>query len=427
MESAAGAQALSCAPHAVKTVGVFQYRMGIGGAERVVAHQVRTWLDLGYSVVFFAEEPRAAGAQSLPEAITWVELGDAGSMKPAGYAERARIIAEAVRNHHVDVLVHNQWWNPLLAWDALLFKALGVPVCLVCHSVYTLMFHEANALEFDCPRILRHLDGLVTLSRFDQSFWQHFNPRVMLANNPTTTRPGSAPRSKLDSKNVIWVGRLSDFDKQPNEAIEIFARVAQAEPDATLTLVGPAASARELAKLEKLARQLRVEGRITFAGPSNDPSPLYEQASVYLLTSSLEGWCLTLAESKAHGLPCVMYDLSYLTLAEGNRGIVSVAQGDRDAAAAAIVALLRDRALRERLGQEAFDHIVEVSSFDFAAFWHDAFVQLAEGSPTRAGFELDDAHWNLLADSFKASLAKALDQHVPSYVKRKALKKIQTV
>ncbi|MBQ9002560.1 MAG: glycosyltransferase [Eggerthellaceae bacterium] len=418
-DSAAGSKALACPIKEVSTIGVYQYRMGIGGAERVVAEQVRTWKALGKSVVFFADEPREACQQELPDDIAWVELPAFDRVKAHTYKKRANAIAQAVREHGVDALVHNQWWNPLIGWDAMLFKALGVPVCLVCHSVYMLMFHEANPREFDHSRIMRYLDGLVTLSEFDKRFWERFNPRIFQANNPVTIAAREEQRSTLSSNNIVWVGRISDFDKQPAEAIEIFARVALRKPEATLTIVGAASGQREIQRLRALAQKLKVDDRVSIVEPGCDVERYYREASVYLITSRLEGWSLTLAESKAFGLPCVMYELDYLTLTAGRRGILAAPQGDRDGAAKAICRLLDDDALRHRLGQEAFDHLKEIEAFDFGAFWQNVFDALAQGSPKRNGFELDDEQWNLLLEGFKESVDKALFSPVKPYAKRK--------
>ena len=177
-----------------------------------------------------------------------------------------------------------------------------------------------------------------------------------------------------------------------------------------------------LRHLQMLAQMYGIEDNVEFVGAQDDPAPFYERASVHLLTSRMEGWCLVLAESKAHGLPCVMYELPYLTLTQGGRGIVAVEQGDREGAARAVWALLADEERRRQLGQDAFDHICEIATSDRAGFWADLFQELASGSPDRAGFETTDEEWNLLVGGFKTSVEKALDLPVTAYAKRKGLK-----
>ena len=76
------------------------------------------------------------------------------------------------------------------------------------------------------------------------------------------------------------------------------------------------------------------------------------------------------------GIPCVMYELPYLTLCKGNRGILSVPQRDTKAAADALIRLLKDDALCERYGKEARAHIEEVAQFDFKGKWREIFESL---------------------------------------------------
>ena len=422
LEAVAGARALNCKPHEVKTVAALHYRMQVGGAERVAANLVKLWHDHGLRVVFFADEPREECAYDLPDDVIWIELPPAAATTRDTFQMRARALAEALRSYQVDALVHHQWWSPLMAWELLIAKTLGVPVCMLQHSSYVALFVEPDKRMFDYARIARHADMLVTLSEFDKAFWERFNPRVRCTINPITTWPDESRRSKLQGKNIVWVGRLALFDKQPQEALEIMARIVQVEPACTLTIVGGAPTNQELAELKALARRLGIEGNVEFVGNQTETAPFYERASVHLLTSRFEGWCLTLAESKAHGLPCVMYELPNLTLTQGNRGLAAVAQGDRDAAARAVLALLADDDLRRQLGQQAFDHIVEIAATDREAFWADAFAELETGSPDRVGFELADAQWNLLVDSFKTSIDKALDCPTIPFAKRKGKK-----
>ena len=422
LQDVARADALKCPPREVRTVAAYLYGMSIGGAERVAADLVWLWHGQGLRVVFFSDVARGACAYDLPDDVVWVQLPEAVTMRQGEYGPRAQLIADALRRYHVDALVHHQWWSPLLAWDSMLVKTLGVPVCVISHNIFAAQFYEINPQEFDHSRILRHVDALVVLSEADKRFWDKFNPRVRCTVNPMTTMPDEGRRSKLMGKNVVWVGRLSSFDKQPQEAIAIMARVIAQDRDATLTLVGPAPSKHDLQQLKSLAKKLGIEKNVEFAGAHDDPSPFYERAAVHLLTSRVDGWCLVLAESKAHGLPCVMYEMPYLTLTQGDRGILAVPQGDRESAARAVANLLSDADMRGQLGQEAFEHIQEIAAIDRGKFWAELLQELGQGSLDRSECASNDAEWDLLIASFKTSLGKALDLPVRSFVKRKGLK-----
>ena len=422
VEAVSQAESLMCAPREIRTVAAYHYCMQVGGEERVTAELLNVWHDMGLRVVLFADEPREACLFDVPDDLIWITLPEAATMSSGEYAERASLIVNAIEEYHIDAVIYQQWWNSLLAWDLLCVKASGAQLCVFYHSIFMAMFYEANVRDFDQSRLLRYADGLIVLSDADKRFFGMLNPQVWKTNNPATILPGEQVCSSLDSGNIVWVGRLSRADKQPQEAIEIMARVVAHHPEAALTLVGPAPTNRELASLKALVRKLGIEPNVEFTGAVSDIAPYYRRASVHLLTSRIEGWCLVLAESKACGVPCVMYELDYLPLAQDHRGIIAVEQGDRDAAARAIVKLLDDDAYREEMGRDAFDHAVEMAQFDFKAFWSGVFDDLSKGSPSREGFEFDDMQWSMLVRSFKESVNKAVDQSVPSYAKRKGLK-----
>ena len=110
---------------------------------------------------------------------------------------RAQAIADAVRDYDIDALVYHQWWNPLIAWDLMLLKTLGVPTCCMNHSIFMGQFMEPNPHEFAHSRIERHADALVVLSEADKRFWSSFNPRVRCTVNPVTIPPETTRRSAL--------------------------------------------------------------------------------------------------------------------------------------------------------------------------------------------------------------------------------------
>lgn len=413
VNAVAAARALACPPREVRTVAAYHNVMSVGGAERVCAQLVQLWHDMGLRVVLLADVAQSECAYPLPEGTIWVQLPESFSAWHDSYAPRAAALAQALREHQVDALVYHQWWNPLLPWDMLLAKSLGVPFVCVVHNTFKVLFYEPHPNEFDVLRVLRHADGVVVLSQADKRFWDRMNPRVWQTCNPATLDVHAAEQSTLEGANVVWVGRLSLFDKQPQEAIEIMALVASQHPEARLILVGPS-SAEDLRYLENLVHERGIENNVVFAGVANDASGYYRSAAVHLLTSKLDGWCLVLAESKAYGLPCVMYEMPYLATTQGNRGIAAVRQGDRAGAAAAICSLLEDTALRHSLGAQARAHALELAAFDQAALWRHVFDAVAQGSPVREGFDWEDQQWDMVVDGFKTALEKEREAAIAS-------------
>lgn len=369
-------QALHAPNRQVKTIGLCYFRLGIGGAERVVAFLANLWTAMGYRVVLFCDEEPTEEDYEVPESVGRVQLPLFLDANAENYGSRAELLTAALRDNEVDVMVYHQWLSHALPWDMLLCKLLGVPFILYTHGMFGCMYRWDNRWEIQLPTVVGYADGVVTLDAADARFWGEHCPRVWQTANPITLAPDAGKASPLDSETVVWVGRLDPMQKQPAEALEVMALVVRELPGANLVVVGPAPDHGVMDDLEATAQRLGIAANVTFVGPKKDVSPYLEHASVYLSTSCLEGWYLTLAESMARGLPSVAYELPYLTLLEGACGCVQVPQGDRAGAAAAVVRLLKDKAERQRLGAEAFATISTVAEFDFKEFWSGVFRQI---------------------------------------------------
>jgi glycosyltransferase involved in cell wall biosynthesis len=160
------------------------------------------------------------------------------------------------------------------------------------------------------------------------------------------------PAADRDAGRVVVLGRLAPGKRLP-AAVRAFARVVAEVPTARLELWGAGAQ-REA--LEALVAELGLAGSISLPGLTNDPGAVLDGAAVYLTTSAFEGQGLALAEALAHGTPVVAYDIRYgpRDMLAGGGGIL-VPDGDEDALVAALVRVLTDAEVRERLSTEAVD------------------------------------------------------------------------
>ena len=108
----------------------------------------------------------------------------------------------------------------------------------------------------------------------------------------------------LKKKNIISVGRLSK-EKGFADLIEIFSNIES--EDWTLTIVG---DGDEKENLEALIKDNNLEGKVILTGFLNKEElyKLYENSSLYIMTSFEESFGLVLVEASSFGLPLIAFD-----------------------------------------------------------------------------------------------------------------------
>ena len=64
----------------------------------------------------------------------------------------------------------------------------------------------------------------------------------------------------------------------------------------------------ELENVKSIIKKYNLEKQVVFAGRTNDISEIYRNASIYVMTSRLEGFGLVLVEAKSYNLPTIAFD-----------------------------------------------------------------------------------------------------------------------
>lgn len=121
--------------------------------------------------------------------------------------------------------------------------------------------------------------------------------------NPVELRDTSpeAPGRRANRDRIVTIGRLSP-EKDHKTLIQAFARVKEALPGATLTIVG---EGPERKALERLIASLALESSIFLVGWQADPFPILLESDVFVLTSTSEGFGVVLVEAMVAGLPII--------------------------------------------------------------------------------------------------------------------------
>lgn len=356
-----------------ETIITYYQALTGGGIENVQLCLIEIWKQLGYHVVIaLEEEPPQDVSEKLGAPIYLIPPASA-----ANYAERATAWEELLEKTNASAIVYHKWLCRVFLWDLLLMKHHDVSFICHTHGVFSHSMHNGDLLFAHLAPAYSLCDALVTLSSTDRYFWSHFNDHVYETINPIGLDiQKMTPSVNPKNHNILWLARISP-EKGAENALLVFKEVLNHVPDATLSLVGTAASASYQQTIEQLVRSLGIEDRINMPGWTNDQKTYYQNADAFLMTSTDEGFALTLAESRYYGTPCVMFDLPTLTIRGKELGIQTVPQGDITAAAEALSRLLLDEqrnATYRAAAQNGYRKLYE--DFDFAGLWHDIFCKI---------------------------------------------------
>jgi glycosyltransferase involved in cell wall biosynthesis len=161
------------------------------------------------------------------------------------------------------------------------------------------------------------------------------------------------PLSGVPRKNsypvVVYAGRLKRA-KRPDHAVKAFRTVREHFPNAELWVIGDGPFRKDL---ERMAGDgVKFFGVLT----NEERRRLLANAWVLVNPSVREGWGLNVIEANALGTLCVAYDAAGLrdSIRNGETGLL-VRNGDVETLANAIIRILSDGELKEKLSRNAIE------------------------------------------------------------------------
>jgi len=285
-------------------------------------------------------------------------------------------------NHDADI-VHAHFSTPPGEIAALRYtKKKKVPFILTYHGDWQESFGgfvRRMALSFYnkylLDKVLSRADIIISPSEYyiDESrFLGEYRDKVVVIPNGINVEDFDIPLSKeecrrrlglpVDKNIILFVGNLTPY-KGPEVLVKAMQKIAKEVPDTELVFVG---SGKMRDELGKLAEKIGIKNHLKFAGfVEESMKPLYYKAAdIFALPSTLntEVFPIVLLEASAAGLPMVVSDLNTFKciIEEGYNGLFTK-RGDEKSLADAIVYLLENEDIREKMGKNARKKVEDYS------------------------------------------------------------------
>lgn len=169
----------------------------------------------------------------------------------------------------------------------------------------------------------------------------------------------------LDKNIVInFTGRIVER-KGVDVLINAFAKIKELLASSILIIIG---TGPDEDKIKNLVLKLGMNNNIRFLGHSSEVAKYYQTSDIFVLPSYAEGMPNSLLEAMACGLPVIASRIGGVVdvVEDGKSGIL-FEPGNVSELTSAMIRLLKDDELRQRLGTEARRRILENFSIDRVA------------------------------------------------------------
>jgi phosphatidyl-myo-inositol dimannoside synthase len=320
-----------------------------GGIQTFVQRVVEHWPNQPPTVVTVGGPKERAYDAGKREQVLRVPPAKHGGMPATMAAITVRVMVRAAVEKPDVVLSAHVSASPA----AVALSFVGVPFIQLVYG--TEMRRRPKSTRFAIHRAVR----VVTISKYTSELAEELGADTSQLEliEPGVDLPDAITTERIDRPTVVTVARIDDLHKGHDVMLDAIYLLRQDIPDIHWQVIGDGKLRVDLER-QSLARSL--SSNVTFLGPVTDRErdEWLDRGHVFAMPSrpepdgAVEGYGIVYVEAGAHGLPVVGGDVAGPRDAvnHGETGLL-VDPTDPQKVAAAILTLLRDPELRQRMGQ----------------------------------------------------------------------------
>jgi len=381
----------------------------MGGVEKNTATQANYFEQtMGHTTWYLATRP--SNPNNRPDAKRQFYLPALGEIVST-IPENVEFFKNFLKEHNIDVVINQMGMDPevsRLAYHARSVgaKLLSVPRCSINghikHARYTRygmlkkyhvgflapllslgvsqkivrMIHKRK-FKGHLQEVCANSDWFIVLSEQHKAeiadYLGQCPSNVIAINNPYPFAGVGTVDLSAKEKEILFVGRFDSTYKRPDFAVRIWAKLFREFPDWTFRMLG---DGPEFNNTVTLAKKLKVE-RVIFEGFKKSEE-FYPKASLLMMTSTSEGFPMTLVESQGAGcVPLAFQSFSSVVdiIDDGKNGVL-VKPFDCDLYAKKLASLMKDDARRREMAINAVEKSKEFVTEKIYGKWLAVFDSL---------------------------------------------------
>lgn len=333
----------------------------VGGGHRLVFEHINRLKELGCAMELYALEGQPG----------WFPL----NVKVRTFENYERLIAALEKEEAIKVAT---WWETVEpVWLASVNK--GIPVYYV-QDIETSYYRSNHHMQQVVLSRYRHEFNYITESGWNQEQLQALGLSSAMIGCGIDAGVFK-PTGETREKNVLLAVGRGHYLKNLAMTLEAWKGMTDNQPALWMFGVEP-----------HLAEGL--DGAEYFVRPSDEEvNSLYNRATVFVQSSSHEGFCLPVLEAMAAGAPVICTDAhGNADFSHDEENCLMVGQNDVEGLRAAMARLFSDGRLQERLRQEGYKTAAQYS-------WPLVMVQVKEFYEGVAGLRTASGRYNMLVET----------------------------
>ena len=174
-----------------------------------------------------------------------------------------------------------------------------------------------------------------------------------------------------EKKRIIYIARIEKANKRPHLLVEAFNKIAKEFPDWVVDIYGLQKYPEYDKEILDFIKDNGLEKQVFLKGYSKNVYDVYKGADIQGFPSASEGFSLAIADAMAMGIPHIGFSNAHSVnelIVDGHNGFLA---DDLDGFADKLKALMSDKELRVRMGENARNDMKEFAPENIIAQWNE--------------------------------------------------------
>lgn len=281
--------------------------------------------------------------------------------------KRVRCIVNSVSPDVViSVLPHVSFYVKLALW--------GKRTPVIFSDETSFARKDSRFVHFIRHRFYNAADAVVVLTENDIRLLGKNIPKKVAIHNPVVCPVFNGDFASKE-EIVLAIGSLKEWGIKGFDLLfKAFSKVEGKYPDWKIVIAGDDKEPYKTKVLE-MTNEYGLDGRVCILGYRSDIIDIMAKASIYALSSRVEGFSLALVEAISQGCACVAFE-NHGVINEvscGGKGVLMVKDGDVEGFSESLERLMADETLRRQMAENGTECVKEYSLGSIVDKWETVF------------------------------------------------------